>query len=154
MLAPLAIENSSCHHCNQMKSAALSRQLMIWGESWSVGVREDAFSCTVFANGWDPATAKHPNASSQLSVLLLYKGFAPHSWVRTVSNSVWITADGFTDEAGWGCLCDLLAESWRGNWEGRCLGRSSSSKAVATSLRTDPWMRCVYNRNMNQCKGI
>lgn len=159
MLAPLTIENSGCHHCNQMKSAALSlwlvwTQLMTGGESQSIGRSEDARSCVVVANGWDPAMAQHPNASLQLPVLLLYKGCAPHSQHRSISSSTWTTDDGFADGTGWGCASDLLAEYWRGNWESRCLGRPSASKAFITSLRNDPWMCCVYNRDMNQCKGI
>lgn len=155
MLAPLTIENSGCHRCNQMKSAALpplacmnaardTRGKSEWGCSflrcvceWPRSSHRTKSRCILTA----PSAAAVQGLRTSVSGLYHFQFHRNNwkwlywwNWLR-----LWLWS------AGW-----ILER----DWESRCLGRPSFSEAFVTSLRNDPWMRCVCKRDMNQRKGI
>lgn len=135
LLAPPTIENSSCHQCSQVKSGC---------PSGFVNTDHDVRGKSEPMHKW---------GSSPLCYICEWPRSSHGTMPKCISNSTWTTKNGFTDGAGWGCACDILAEYWRGNEESGCFDRPLSPKAFVTSS-SDPQMCCMYNRDMNQCKGI
>lgn len=61
LLAPLTIENFSCCHCDQVRSAPSACMNAAHDmRRKSIGRSVDACSCITFVNSWYPAMAQHP----------------------------------------------------------------------------------------------